>query len=347
MEHPDGPGGERTTLADLARLSGTSVPTVSKVLNGRSDVSVATRTAVMASVAATGYRPTRRRARPPLRRTPPDGLVDLVLSAVEGSWANHALSGVEEAAADAGLDVVVTLARERKGADWVHRLLSRRSFGAVLALLTPTPVQLAGLAAANIPVVLLDPSAPPGPDVSSVGAMNWSGGRAAAEHLLGLGHRQVAVITGRRSALFSQARVDGFRSAFEQAGVGTLQIRHGDWSTPQAQALTVELLDAERPPTAVFACSDRMALGVVREAAGRGLTVPDDLSVIGFDDLPESRWVTPGLTTIRQPIRAMGAAALRALLRIQASEDVVVREELATELVVRDSTARPLADRRA
>lgn len=295
----------------------------------------------MAAVAATGYRPTRRRGRPGGDRLPSDGLVDLVLSAVEGSWANHALSGVEEAAADAGLDVVVTLAREREGIDWVHRLLARRSRGAVLALVTPTPVQLAGLAAARVPVVLLDPSVPPGPGVSSVGAMNWAGGRAAAEHLLGLGHRHVAVITGRRLDLFSQARVDGFRSAFEQAGVDALDVRYGDWSAPRAQALTAELLDVDRPPTAVFACSDRMALGVVRETVGRGLRVPDDLSVIGFDDLPESRWVTPGLTTIRQPIRAMGAAALRALLRIQASDDLVVREELVTELIVRASTARP------
>jgi DNA-binding LacI/PurR family transcriptional regulator len=333
-------------LADLARLAGTTVPTVSKVLNGRTDVSASTRHAVMSAVESSGYQRSRSRLVAAPRGALADptlGLVDLVLNAVEGTWANSALSGVEEAAAEAGLDVVVTLARGdgRHGGDWVTRLLGRRSRGAVLALVSPTRPQLSTLAAAGVPVVLLDPRAAPDPALSSVGTTNWSGGRAAAEHLLSLGHRRLAVIGGRGKDLFSQARIDGFRSALQDFDLVAeeLPVRFADWGMEAAQVRAGELLDGPDAPTAIFACSDWMALGVLRAARERNREVPGEVSVIGFDDLPEAQWVSPSLTTIRQPIRLMGAAALRMLLQLQrAAEPVPYRQELATVLVEREST---------
>ncbi|MFI6423886.1 LacI family DNA-binding transcriptional regulator [Promicromonospora sp. NPDC050880] len=329
----------RTTLADVARAAGTTVPTVSKVLGGRSDVSAGTRTRVMRVVAELGYRGRAGRAVPPDAGRPP--FVDLVLSGIEGTWANRALSGVERAAADAGVEVVVSVTRPPDDA-WLTRLLARRLRGAVLALVDTTPDQLATLAAARMPVVLLDPVRQPPGTVPSVGAANWAGGRAAAEHLLALGHRRLGVLAGQRTHLYSQARVDGFRSAVTQAGLDLADDRvvHTDWRRAPSRARAAELLRGADGPTAVFACSDAIALGVYDAAAELGLRIPQDLSVVGFDDLPEAEWATPALTTVHQPIAEMGGAALRMLLRLGTDQPPEApREELATRLVVRGSTA--------
>lgn len=330
-----------TTLAEIARRAGTTVPTVSKVLNGRSDVSSAMRDRVMRLVDETGYRRRERRSRIPGDPVSAgEGLIDLVISGVEGSWANHALSGVEHAASAAGLDVVVTVARE--GGDWVSRLLARHSNGAVIALVAPTPGQLATLRAAEIPVVQLDPTAEPAPSTPSVGAANWAGGHAAGEHLLALGHTEFSVVGGHPDHLYSQARIDGFRSALRRAHIRLAddRVAFGFWKRQTAADAVSRLLASARPPTAVFACSDTMALGAYEAAAAVGVLIPDRLSVIGFDDLPEAGWAKPALTTVRQPVFDMAASALRMLLRLRAGDaGAGSREELATTLVLRGSTA--------
>jgi LacI family transcriptional regulator len=338
------------TLADIAARAGTTVPTVSKVLNGRSDVSVATRNRIMELVAETGY--LRRSGSVPAQPSSDRRLIDLVLTGVAGSWANQVLIGVETAAAEAGFDLVVTVARDRTRAragsvteDWTTRLLARSSQGAVLALVDAGAEQLATLAAARIPVVLLDPVEQPPESSASVGATNWAGGRAACEHLLGLGHRRLAVLSGHPSQLFSRARVDGFSSAarLHEAVFGAqvaIEIEYAEVGQ-DALAAAGRLLDRTDRPSAIFACSDDLALRVLQSAAERGLRVPDQLSLVGFDDLPEARWA--GLTTIRQPIADMGAAALRMLLRLRTELRPLPREELATNLVIRNTTAPPSA----
>ena len=326
----------RTTIADVARAAGTTAPTVSKVLSGRSDVSAAMRARVMRAVADLGYRG---RAGKRLLRP---AMVELVMSGVEGEWANRALSGVESAAAEAGVALVVSVA-DRDGA-WLPRLLDRGLGGAVLALVDATGAQLATLEAAGVRVVLLDPVTQPPASVASVGATNWTGGRAAAEHLISLGHERLAVVGGRRGHLYSQARIDGFRSAADEAGVPLpdSSVVHSDWRRSGAARSAAGLLDRDDPPTAVFACSDTMAFGVVDAAESSGLRVPEEVSVVGFDDLPQGQWLRPALTTVRQPIREMGAAALRMLLRVMAEPPgAPPREELATSLVERASTAAP------
>ena len=331
----------RTTLADVAEAAGVTVPTASKVLSGRSDVSAQTRSRVMRAVAELGYRG--RSGRGAVPRTDRPALVDLVLSGVEGAWANRALSGVERAATEAGVDIVVSVARGPDEA-WLTRLLERGLRGAVLALVDVTAEQLATLTAAGVPVVLLDPVTQPPGTVASVGAANWAGGRAAAEHFLALGHERLAVIGGRRRHLYSQARMDGFRSATAQAGIDLPEERivHTDWSRRGAAEAATALLEGPSAPTAVFACSDTLAVGIYDAAESLGLDVGEDVAVVGFDDLPEARWLRPALTTVRQPIADMGGAAMRMLLRIMADPpDTAPREELATTLIVRGSTAAP------
>ena len=328
----------RATLRDVAQRAGTTIPTASKVLNGRSDVSVDTRSAVLEAVSSLGY------VRPAGRRISAargdDAFVDLVISGIEGTWANRALSGVERGAVEAGVDLVVSVARLPDDG-WLTRLLARPSSGAVLALVNASTAQLNALQAAGVPIVLLDPVSQPPASVSSVGAANWAGGHAAAELLLGLGHRRLAVVAGRREHLYSQARVDGFRSAVGMLGDGLAPVvAYADWTREGARRVALELLRAAEPPTAIFACSDHMALGVYEAAEECGIRIPDDVSVVGFDDLPEGEWVRPRLTTVEQPIVDMGAAALRMLLRLRSGAATgTLREELSTRLLLRESTA--------
>lgn len=327
------------TLRDVARLAGTSVPTASKVLAGRSDVSERTRTAVLEAVAQVGY------VRPSGRHTVTTAAhartLELVVDGLDGGWTTRVLMGVETAAAKAGLAVVVTAASYESG-EWFTRVTSRSSAGVILALVPSQDPHLAALAARRTPVVIIDPENERPATVARVGSANWDGGRSAAEHLWDLGHRRFAVVAGARHHQFSQARVDGFRSAVERSGgmVAAESIRHADWSTTRAEEAAVELLDSVQRPTAIFACSDAMALGVYRACEARGLSIPDDVSVVGFDGLPQTEWMRPRLTTVAQPLRRMGAAAVRLVLSGTTPDGTPAPwEQLATTLLVRDSTA--------
>ncbi|AIS01218.1 LacI family DNA-binding transcriptional regulator [Streptomyces glaucescens] len=332
------------TLAVVAREAGVSVPTASKVVNGREDVAPATRRRVTEALDRLGYV---RRPRFDAARAP--GMVDLVVHALDSSWTGAVLHGVEQAAHDAGLDVVVSaaLGRSRAGRPergWLDKLTARGSAGVLFNLAELTESQYGWLEQHRIPFVMIDPVLEPPPGVVSVGAANWQGGVTATEHLLALGHERIAVITGRRRTLCSGARLAGYRSALASAGLPHRPeyVRHAGFDEAVARRHMRELLDLPEPPTAVFVCSDRMALGVYDAVAERGLRVPDDLSVVGFDDLPEARWAAPALTTVRQPLSEMAATALRLLVRMMDGErPESTRTELSTRLVPRRSTAAP------
>jgi LacI family transcriptional regulator len=155
-------------------------------------------------------------------------------------------------------------------------------------------------------------------------------------------------VAGERSHLYSRARVDGFRSALNAVGGGRCTVVHGDWDRGIAARAASTLLESADRPTAIFACSDVMAVGVYDTASSLGLRVPRDLSVVGFDDVPEAQWAVPSLTTIRQPIAEMGAVAVRLLMQVPELGSMpgardINRVDLPTALVVRDSTGPPLS----
>ncbi|MQY38588.1 Catabolite control protein A [Streptomyces sp. RB17] len=338
------------TLAVVAREAGVSVPTASKVVNGREDVAPETRRRVTEALHRLGYV---RRPRFDTARTP--ALIDLVVHSLETSWTGAVLHGVEAAAYEAGLEVVVSSGPARTRADrperdWLNKLTARGSSGVLFNLAELTPAQYAWLDHHRIPYVLIDPAHEPPAGVVSVGAANWQGGVSATEHLLGLGHRRIAVIAGQRHTMADSARVAGYRSALASAGLchRAEYVRHAGFDETAARRCLHRLLDLPEPPTAVFVCSDRMALGVYEALAERELRVPDDMSVVGFDDLPEARWAAPALTTVRQPLGEMAATALRLLVRMmQGERPEGTRTELSTRLVSRASTAAPPEERPA
>ncbi|SOD97285.1 LacI family DNA-binding transcriptional regulator [Blastococcus haudaquaticus] len=325
----------RPTLASIAAAAGVSLPTVSKVVNGRQDVSPATRAHVLQLLEEHHYVPLARKNAEPL--TP---LVDVVFTALDSPWAVEILRGVTES----GLDVVVNTLARSPGADWVQSLIAGGRQGALVVTSHLTAADQRRLGQSHLPVVVIDPVDMPGQDVPSVGATNWAGGLSATEHLVELGHRRIAVVGGPEDFLCSRARIDGYRAALERAGIGVdpALVRHGNFHHEGGYDQARALLELPDPPTAIFAGSDEQAFGVMEAARQAGLSVPLDLSVVGFDDLPMARWSSPPLTTVRQPLADMGRMAGRILHQLIDGQPLdTQRVELATHLVPRASTARP------
>jgi len=279
-------------------------------------------------------------------------LVDLVFNDLDSPWAVEIIRGVEDVAHNAGVGTVVSAihSRSTSARQWLQNLRARATDGVIFVTSDLTPPLHAELRRLNIPMVVVDPAGVPAIDVPTVGATNWAGGLSATEHLLGSGHRRIGFIAGPRRLLCSRARLDGYRAGLEAAGleVDDQLVQPGDFYHESGFACANALLDLPEPPTAIFAASDQMAFGVYESVRRRGLRVPDDVSVVGFDDLPEVRWSSPPLTTVRQPLAEMGVLAARTLLRIAAGETLESpRLELATTLIVRSSTAPTRSPSRA
>jgi LacI family transcriptional regulator len=330
----------KTTLASIAAEAGVSLPTVSKVVNGRPDVAADTRARVEQLLDRHNY------TKSGLRRHRRFGLIDLVFNGLDSPWAVEILRGVEEWGALHETAVAVSAVRhgDARPASWTSALTSHQTDGVILVTSELTELQLRQLRSAGIPLVVIDPANTPPQEISSVGATNWAGGLAATEHLLSLGHRRIGAITGPIEVLCSLARVDGYRSALERAGVAfdPELVRYGDFQHEGGFARAVELLGLPEPPTAIFAGSDQQAFGVYEAARQHGLRIPEDLSVVGFDELPVARWASPPLTTVRQPLAEMGSAAAQMLGEL--IEGLPLRSnrlELSTELIVRESTGAP------
>ncbi|MFF9282032.1 LacI family DNA-binding transcriptional regulator [Streptomyces griseosporeus] len=326
----------RVTLAEVAAQAGVSLSTVSKVLNGRSDVASVTRTRVERLLAEHGYR----------RRSAPSShapLIELVFHELESVWAMELIRGVENVAQRSRLSVVVTESgtRHTPGREWLDGVLQRRPRGVVLVFSALPDHVKKQLRSRAIPFVIVDPAGDPEPDVPSVGSANWSGGMAATRHLIDHGHERIAIITGPADLMCSLARLDGYRSAMAMAGLepDPRHIRYGDFHVQGGFTHAMELLDGPDRPTAIFAGSDLQALGVLEAARRRGLSVPGELSVVGYDDVPAAQWSSPPLTTVHQPLRQMAEEAARMLLAPQDAARPTLRMELATKLVVRQSTA--------
>ena len=334
---PDGPQDHArgpVTIAYIAESAGVSVPTVSKVLNGKKGVSDDTRARIEELINRFGYR------KPPNR----SNILELVFRELRSMWAVEIIRGVEQVARRNRIGVMVAeFGLHDSSGTPLDDMLARRP-QCVLSVAQLSEAEREQLRAKGIPFVVFDPIAELPDDVPFVGATNWRGGRSAAQHLIGLGHRRIAMITGPEDVMCCRARQAGYESAMKSAGLPV------DPELTVVSPLTREdgcvaargLLALREPPTAIFASNDLQALGVYQAAREAGLRIPQDLSVVGFDDLPVVAWADPPLTTVHQPLTEMAAAATELALALGRGENPPqIGVEIATTLIVRDSTAPP------
>ena len=335
----------RATLATVAASAGVSVATVSKVVNGRADVAPETRALVEAVLRRHDYV---RRRTAPARTTAATPRIEVLFAGDLNGYSLELIQGLLDAAAELSVALGVSVrAREHRRphafSAWA-RDLATAGREAVIAITDDLRASdLRALDRARLPLVVIDPLQQPHSRVTSVGSTNFAGGLEATRHLLSLGHRRIAYLGGPVAAACNQARLQGFRAAMESAGRGVpdTYLRTGEYRFADGLAGGSALLDLPEPPTAVFAGSDETAAGVIEAARLRGLRIPQDLSLVGFDDTQIARYASPPLTTVRQPLREIAVVALRTALRLAAGEKLdSYHVELATELIVRQSTAR-------
>lgn len=332
---------KRSTIAEIAAKAGVSIPTVSRVLNNRPDVAPATRERVEQVINEHGF--IRSRVRNVLKKES-SGIIDMLVPDLTNLYSVEIVRGVEEMLERTELRLALSLTHNSLEVErrCLGKVIDGATDGVILVLAHGQSKRLDMLLRHKIPFVVVDHRGELGPDVPSVGATNWLGGRMATEHLLSLGHRRIAIISGDAEMRCSRDRIAGYRAALEDASIAVdpSLIRPGAFVQQTGYEQTCALLDLPEPPTAIFAGSDSQAMGVYGALRARGLSVPDAMSVVGFDDVPIASIITPALTTVRQPLVEMGRVATTMLLRLIAEEPLDSRRmELTTTLIARESSA--------
>jgi DNA-binding LacI/PurR family transcriptional regulator len=330
------PSARRPAMYDVARLAGVSHQTVSRVLNLHPSVSPRTRTLVLAAIDELGYRPNSAARTLATGRSMTLGVITLA-GTLYGPMSM--LYGVEAAAREQGyMLTMVSVADGEDGAleRAVANLQQQRVDGIVaIAPLVSIGESLTALAG-QLPLVAVESS--PRGSLPIVSVDQAAGARLATEHLLGQGHRTVWHVAGPPGWYESQERVAGWTAALTAVGAEIPPALPGDWS-PRSGYEAGQILSRMPDVTAVFVANDQMALGLLRALHEHGRRVPDDVSLVGFDDIPESGYFSPPLTTIRQPFDTVGRRSLQTLLsQIETGQAVIGRVVIAPELIVREST---------
>lgn len=329
----------RLTLRQIAETAGVSQPTISKVLNGRGDVAPDTRRRVLKLLRDHEYTPRGATSVPHAAKH-----IELAFDALVTPNNLEMMRGVIDAMTARNIHVAVSLYPADTRSDlWINELQRAGRSGVVMVTSRLSPAQQTRLSEADLPIVVIDPINPPDPSIVSVGASNWQGGMSAVEHLIQLGHTRIGIIRGRKSVC-DTARYHGAAAAMAAHGLALEDqlVERGEFRFDESIPAATHILDRADRPTAIFAANDLAALGAIEAARRLGLRVPDDLSIIGFDDGLLARTASPPLTTVRQPFYDMGIAAASALNDlIHTGTSLSSRIELATQLIVREST-RPL-----
>jgi LacI family transcriptional regulator len=334
---------KRTTIADVAQAAGVSMATVSKAVNNRYGVRAETAQRVRAIASDLGYESSLVASSMRSTRT---GVIGVLVPSFE-PFSTEVLKGASVALKSSDYDLLAYTPSDlddRLG--WEQRSLSRLAGTLVdgAILVTPTVVEVRS----DIPVVAIDPHTGP-VGLPSVESDSLTGAWSAVRHLIGLGHRTIGFLAGRADLRSSMLREAGYRRALAEAGIAfdSRLVRVGGYEPEISREPALELLRQPDRPTAVFAANDLSAISVVEVAQELGLRVPDDLSVVGFDDIPEAARLDPPLTTVQQALNQMGATGMTMLLELLAGR--VPRHErvvLPTRLLVRATTGPAPAQRR-
>jgi LacI family transcriptional regulator len=335
----------RPTMAEVARQARVSKMTVSRVINAQPGVSDKTRARVAKAIDRLGYVPSQRGRSLAVGRS---NLLGIIVLDVTSEWVWSLVVGAGQAAEALGYQILLQTTGPGEVASFKpHRpALGGDLVDGLIIVSWRVPVAFAlDLAQRHFPVALIDAYVRPD-RVNWVSADDRAGARAATLHLAELGHRRIGFIGGGEEPYLAQQRLLGFRDGLAASGLGQDEviIAHGDFNRESGYRLAQALLQERRRPTAIFAANDPMAMGAFDAARELGLSVPDDLSIIGFDDTPMATHVSPTLTTVARPYCDMGATAIQLLVDAVSAapgESQSRQVDLATELIIRQSTAPP------
>jgi len=334
------PAYSRVTIREVAEEAGVSIATVSRVLNERGDVAPETRELVSRIIRDRGYIANRSARGLSAGRT---GLVGLLVPLVYPVYFSAILAGASEALHENDQRMVLspTGHEHAREVSLIDRLMHGLTDGALIVLPEESSEELTRLLDGGYRFVVVDPRLRLDDRIPSVSAAHAFGADQAMRHLLELGHRRIAAITGPRGWVATEDRRRGYHAALAGAGIlpdPGLEIE-SDFEITGGREAAGKLLDLAEPPTAILAFNDNLAIGTVQAARTRGVRVPEDLSVVGFDDVELATIVSPALTTVRQPLAEMGRTAVSLLTRLLEGQRIeTLHIELGTRLVVRDST---------
>lgn len=325
-------------MHDVARRAGVSHQTVSRVLNDMPNVGAQTRERVLAAIAELGYRRNSAARALVTRRS---STLGVIISGATLWGPSSALIGVENAARKAGYYVSLASVGETED-PLAPETLAHFVDQAVEGIIVIAPAAMAHAPdpfITRVPVVMVATGASPEPGLHITSVDQETGARLATRHLIELGHRRIGHIAGPDRWFEAAARTRGWRSELESAGLRATKPIAGDWTAASGYAAGERLLQSTLP-TAVFAANDLMALGLIRALHDRGLSVPQHVSVVGFDDIPGSAHFIPGLTTVKQDFPALGRQCIEILLAALNGEDNAAGP-ITPRLIVRESTAAP------
>lgn len=341
----NGQSSQRVTIQDVAEMAGVSVATVSRVLNSHPDVSSGTRVEVLRYARELGYVNDRGQERRPAegRTRKRTRLVGLSVPDIKSEQVGTILAGVVEALHDRDARLVIC-SQGRPPASLPEQLMPGVTDGALLIMPEDGRADLAALQESGYPFVVIEPTMPLDASVPAVSATNWAGARSAAEYLIQLGHTHIGIITGPEDWQISQDRLAGYHAALMTAGLPVMPNLQGSvaLAVDDGHRAAQELLALPHVPSAILALSTVLAVGVLRAAREHGLRIPQDLSVVTFDDVDTASILTPALTAVRQPLQGEGRVGADMLYRLLEGQELdASRIELSTELIIRQSTAPP------
>ncbi|NMM94537.1 LacI family DNA-binding transcriptional regulator [Bifidobacterium oedipodis] len=327
----------KAKLAEIAAEAGVSVATVSKVINGRSGVAEQTRTTIERLLSTHGYSKS-------LASTKTSRTIEFVIASLENNGSFELAKELVYQARDFSVGITVTRLDGPQDTDECFRDIIDRNPMGVITLLSTMPQRGAELLKSrNIPYVTINSYGQISDDLLGIDIDNWCGGFDATQHLITLGHTRIGAITGPTDRQSSTARLSGYEAALGKAGLtcDPQLVAEGDYTSEAGYRAAIQLLELDEPPTAIFCFDDLMAVSLYKAAQERGISIPDDLSVIGFDDTYPSPYLSPALTTVRQPFDLIARKALKMVCE---SRDDTLEDRyiiLPTHIVQRESTSSP------
>ena len=328
-------GSHAPVMADVAQLAGVSHQTVSRVINGLPNVQPATRAKVEAAIAELGYRPNTAARALVTRRSSTIGII----STETGLYGPTSIQRtIEEAAREAGYFAGSVSLREITSSGLtgaIDHLMRQSVEGIVMIAAQHEALDVISRHDPGVPLVVVEGDLSRGP--SAVGVDQHRGAHEATQHLLDLGHTHIAHISGPENWTEAEARRQGWHDAITEAGLEPGPLLVGDWTAERGYLLGARIARTSEV-TAVFSANDQMAIGLLRALHEAGVRVPDDVSVVGFDDSPESGYLIPPLTTVRQNFAEVGRRAIAVLHAAISGEDENLERLIAPELVVRTSS---------